>query len=582
MPRARNIVGLDIGTRNVRAVWMQLQGATPRVTRVETFALPLDAQDATQLIRAWLEKSGLANAFCSVALSGGSTIFQPGRLPHSDPRTPQQAAAMDLVQFNEMAGDTMRYAVHAFDVRAEPGHTFYLLSMARPMAIERMLQSALQLGVRPADLVPSSVALYNALEPLAGPHTQPWIYLDIGHQQTDVAIGLPAGLLFARAMPFGGRTFTDAVSQTANLSPAQAEARKHADNGLEDPTLGAALTAVADRWISQINSCLGVYRSQFSGPAFAPGQIVLTGGGARLRGLAAHLSAQLRLPVILAADIPGAAAAPDTQLWLGSADLAAGLATTALDFAPAHVSLLPAKLRDEIVFKEKKLYWIAAAVFGALALGTFTVYGLSVLRNDREKIQADREQLKKCETLVKQITDIRARCDLIRSRSGPVLQILAGGPLARQTLTLVANNINPDDWITLFCDEASYLPRSVEIEPPKPPPKRSPFALFRDLRTGATPTASPQPTQAIPVAETNRPVFIIEGYTPDPSLGTVKELLARLRTAQQAANPDRLFFAKTDLLADDRVLPPKGLPEKDAARLPTYRRFVIQIEVNTP
>jgi hypothetical protein len=574
VPRARKIVGLDIGTRTVRAVWMQLQGATPRVTRVESFALPLDSQDAPQLIRTWLEKVGLDHAFCSVALPGGSAIFQPGRIPHSDPRTPQQAAAMDLVQFNEMAGDAMRYDVHAFDPPSEPGHTFYLMAMARPVAIDRMLQSALLLRVRPADLVPSPVALYNALEPLAGPHTQPWIYLDIGHQQTDVAVGLPGGLLFARTVPVGGRAFTEAIAQAASLNPAQAEARKHADSGLDDRTLGAALTAVADRWISQLNSSLGVYRSQFGGAAFAPGQVVLAGGGARLRGLAAHLSAQLRIPVIQAAALPGAPAAPDAALWLGSADLAAGLATTALDFAPARVSLLPAKLRDEIVFKEKKIYWIAASVFGALALGIFTAYGLSVLRSDRQKIQGERERLKRCEALVKQIHEIRKRCDLIRKRAGPVLQILGGGPLARETLTLVANSISPDDWLTLFCDESSYLPPAAEANPPKPPPKRSPFALFRDLRTGAAPAAALPALPAAPAAGAGRPVFIIEGYTPDPSLSTVKELLARLRTATR--------IAKADLLADDRVLPPRDLPPEDAARLPPYRRFVIQIEVNTP
>ena len=552
---------------------MQLQGAAPRVTRVETFALPLDTQDAPQLIRTWLEKIGIAHAFCSVALPGGSAIFQPGRLPHSDPRTPQQAAAMDLIQFNEMAGDNMRYAVHAFDTAAEPGHTFYLLAMARPMAIERMLQSALLLGVRTADLVPASVALYNALEPLAGPHTQPWIYLDIGHQQTDVAIGLPVGLLFARSVPLGGRAFTDAIAQAASLSPAQAEARKHAEAGLDDPALGAALTAVADRWISQISSCLSVYRTQFGGAPFAPGQIVLTGGGARLRGLAARLCAQLRMPAIQAATLPGAAAAPDTQLWLGSADLAAGLAATALESAPAHISLLPAKLRDEIVFKEKKGYWIATAAFGALALGLFTAYGITVLQGDRRRMQEESERLKQCEKLVKQITDIRAHGNLIRSRAAPVLQILSAGPLARETLTLVANSIHPDDWITLFCDEASYLPRLPENEPLRPPPKRSAFALFRDLRAGPAPAANNPPLPAdAPI--NSRPVFIIEGYTPDPSLATVKELLARLRTAPRVA--------KADLLADDRVLPPRGLPEKDASRLPAYRRFVIQIEVNTP
>jgi type IV pilus assembly protein PilM len=581
MSRVRKIVGLDIGARNVRAVWMQLQGGAPRVVRVESFGLPLDAQDAPQLIRTWLEKTGLAGSFCSVAMPGGNAVFQPGRLPHSDPRTPQQAAAMDLVQFSEMAGDAMRYDVHAFDPPSEPGHTFYLMSMARPMAIERILQSVRLLTVRPADLVPTPVAIYNALEPLAGPHTQPWIYLDVGHQQTDMAIGLPEGLLFARSVPIGGKAFTDALAQAAGISPAQAEARKH-DAGLDDHNSGATLTAMADRWVSQISSCLGVYRSLFNSTALAPGQIVLTGGGARLRGLAAHLSTQLKLPVIRATDLPGAAASPDAQLWLGSADLAAGLAAAALDFGLAHVSLLPPKLRDEIVFKEKKVYWVATAVFGAMALGLFTVYGISAVRSDQRKIQRERERLRTCEALVKQIEGIRSRCDQIRARTAPVLQALSGGPVARETLTLVANSISPEDWLTLFCDETSYVPRAPEPEPPKPPERRSPFALFRDLRVSATtpPPAPPPPAPAI--ASSPRPVFILEGYTPDPSLASVKTLLQRLRTAASRTDPKRKFFNKADLLEDDLVIPPKGLTDEEAARMPAYRRFVIKLEVNAP
>jgi Tfp pilus assembly PilM family ATPase len=574
MPRTRNIVGLDLGTRNVRAVWMQMHGNTPRVVRVEALALPLDAPDAPQLIRTWLDKVGLSNSFCAIALSGGNTIFQPGRIPQADPRTPQQAAVMDLLQFNEMAGDSMRYAVHASTTPAEPGHTLYLLAMARPMVIERMMQAAHLLSLRPADLVPAAVALFNALEPLAGPHAQPWVYLDIGHQQTDMAIGLPTGLLFARSVPFGGRTFTEAVAQVSKLNPVQAEARKHGEGGLDDPTLGAALTATTDRWIAQINSCLGVYRSQFNGSAFAPSQIVLAGGGARLRGLAAHLAVQTRLPVILAVNLPGAAASPDVARWLGSAEIANGLAATALEAAPAHLSLLPEKLRDELVFKEKKGYWIATAIFGAMALGLFTVYGLSVLRHDRANIQAERERLRKCEGIVKQIKEIRERCDQIRSRGTPVTRILTGGPLARETLTLVANSIQTTDWITLFCDEASYLPPAPPAPLQKEPPKRSPCALFRDLRAGARPPVAPPPPAPTTLSGSTRPVFILEGYTPDPSLASVRELLARLRTAAR--------IAKADLLADDRVLAPHALSAAEAALLPPYRRFVIQLEVNTP
>jgi Tfp pilus assembly PilM family ATPase len=574
MARIKQIVGLDLGARNVRAVWMEAPGGVPRAMRVETLALPPEAQDAPDLLRAWLERHGLSRGFAAVALPGGSAVFQPGRIPHSDPRTPQQAAAMDLVQFSEMAGDTMRYDVHAFEVPAEPGHTFYLLAMARPMAIERALQAAAQAGVRPADLVPAPVALYNALEPLAGPHTQPWLYLDVGHQQTDVAVGLPTGLLFARSVPVGGRSFTDAVAQSGGLNPVQAETRKHADAGLLDgQAFQAPLRAAADRWLTQISSCLSVYRTQYGGGTFAIGQIVLTGGGAQLRGLAAHTGLHFRLPAIHAADLPAATAA--ARAWLGGADLAAGLAATAIEAAAARVSLLPAKLRDEIVFRQKKPFWIAAAVFGALALGVFTVNGVVSLKNERQRIEKERGDLQRRAKLVKLREDYGARCRQVRARGAPLLQLLGvqadGGLVVRDVLTLVANSLHPNDWITLFCDEASYVPPAADAAAAKPP-ARPALALFRDLRTDVVPAAKAPPAPA-PLAAL-RPVFIVEGYTPDPSLATVKEMLARLRTAAQ--------FRRVDLLADDRVLPPKDLTPEERDALPPYRRFVIQLEVKAP
>jgi len=568
MPRTKQIVGLDLGARTVRAVWVELVAGAPVVTRLETFALPADAPDAQGMIHAWLDKIGLAHAFCALALPGASTIFQPGRLPHGDPRTPEQAAAMDLVQFNEMAGDTMRYDLHAFDVPSEPGHLFYLLAMARPVAIDHLLESAVALSIRPADLVPAPAALHNALEPLAGPHTQPWMYLDIGHQQTDVAIGLPNGMLFARSIPIGGRAFTEAIAQAASLNPIQAEARKHNDAILDGHTdLTAPLSSAVGRWLSQLNSCLSVYRSQFGGPGFAISQVVLTGGGAKLRGLPAHLS----LPVIQAAELPGLAATPKAREWVGVADLAMGLAISIFETGPVRLSLLPAILRDEIVFKAKKPYWVAAAALGALALGVFTASGLLSLSRDRGKIMAEREELKKCEALVKQIEAIHDQEKRIGLRAAPVLQLLMGGPIARDTLTLVANSIHSNDWITLFCDEASYIPPAAELPPPKTPPARGLFALFKDRIAAPSPQPPPPPVSAHPPLGEGQARFIIEGYTPDPSLGTVKEMLGRLRTAAHVV--------KADLLADDRVLPPPGMTDTDPAFRPSFRRFVIQLEV---
>ena len=107
MPRVRQIVGLDLGTRNVRAVWVQLQNGAPRVFRAEKMELPLEGGDAVKLTRAWLEQLGLLHGFASVAIPGTQLVFQPGRLTPEDPRTPRQAADMELLRFNDMVGETM-------------------------------------------------------------------------------------------------------------------------------------------------------------------------------------------------------------------------------------------------------------------------------------------------------------------------------------------------------------------------------------------------------------------------------------------------------------------------------------------
>ena len=69
-------------------------------------------------------------------------------------------------------------------------------------------------------------------------------------------------------------------------------------------------------------------------------------------------------------------------------------------------------------------------------------------------------------------------------------------------------------------------------------------------------------------------VFIVEGYTPNPSLKSVGEMIDRLKTSPE--------IARVDLRSDDQVLAPTGIPELEAEKVPNFRRFVIEIEVKRP
>jgi len=581
MAKLKQMIALDVGTRAVRAVWVQTRGGETSVTRAETFALPLDEEEPHRLIAAWVDKLGISHHFCALALPGGQTVFQSGCILMNDPRTPEQVAAMDIAQFSEMAGDEMAHDVAAFETPFEPGVRRYIMSMARPSAIAKAIQDAAANHARPADLIAAPVALHNALESLAGPHDEPWCYVNIGHIQTEVAVGFGKGLLFARSIQVGGKLFTDAVSQATGLSSVQAEVRKHGDCGL-GPTdaCSESLRAAADRWIAQYNACMGVYRSQFQDRKFSPSRLVLTGGGAQLKGLKAYLSAKLGIPADLSSDLPKVPSA--YRKYVGAYDMAYGLAITAMHCGTTYLSLLPDDLKDEVVFREKKPWWIAAAV---LLTGTMALYsgaGVYLLKRDGAQLEEERALLQKREQVDKRIQMLKAMSAQVLSNSVPLNALLLNGPLAREVLSLVASTVDPNDWITLFCDEKIYNPTEQSVDEKATSPKaavRNPFSLFRTLNpTAATAPATAEkkkePTARKGLVDALSSVFIVEGYTPNPSLVSVREMIARLKTSPE--------IARVDLRSDDQVLAPTGIPELETEKIPNFRRFVIEIEVKRP
>ncbi len=583
------MIAFDLGARSVRAVWVTLRGSKPVITRAENLALPLDEESPHKLISSWADKLGISRHFCAIPLPGSLTVFQSGRIMHNDPRTAEQVAAIDIAQFNEMAGDEMAFDVLAFDDPSEVGNKRTLMTMARPAAINETLQSASACHLRPADLIAAPVALYNALEPFAGKHVAPWCYICIGHNQTEVAIGIKEGLLFARSLPVGGKLFSDAVAQATGLSAAQAEVRKHVDCGLrEQDACSEALCGAADRWLSQFNACLGVYRSQFHNSKQVVTQLVLTGGGTQLKGLKEYLAAKSNLYVILATELP---LMPEShKKYAGNYDLAYGLAVTALQATPVYLSLLPEDLKNEVVFRAKKPWWFAAALFLIGAMALYSASGVVLLRRDAAQLDVQRALLQRRQSIDQQIQALKHQNNQMLTNSVPLAKLLMNGPLAREVLSLVASSVDPNDWITLFCDEKIYNPMEQE-EAAKAadlkPAVRNPFSLFRTLRPSVAPTvpatgsngtsgknAGQAATLKKDLLNPLNNIFIVEGYTPNPSLKSVREMIDRLKTSPA--------IVRVDLRSDDQVFAPVGIPELENEKIPDFRRFVIELEVTRP
>ncbi len=579
MAKPKQIIALDAGSHSLQALWLQMRGSKPVVMRAESLAMPLDAENPNEIIQQWITRKGLSKAFCVVALQGDRNVFQGGKIPHNDPRTAEQVAEMDLAQFNEMAGDAMTHDVADFEMTNEPGMRRYLMAMARPAEIERSIRECAQMHIRPADLIPAPAALFNALESFAPKHAEPWCYVNIGHKQSDVAIGTQTGLLFARSIAVGGKIFTDAVVAETGLPASQAEIRKQSDCGLrETDACCESLRKAADRWIAQFNACMGVYRSQFPEGKLKVPHLVITGGGSRLKGIKAYLMNRLAMQVSDVSELPNL---PQSyKEYTGTYDLAYGLALSVTRTATTKLSLLPEDLKDEVVFRAKKPWWIATAVLMFLCMGVYSATGVFILKRDGAQLQEEQTRLKTRERIDQRIAQLKLMETHVLTNSVPLGRLLMNGPLAREVLTLVCASVDPDDWITLFCDEKIYNPKEqteAEAAAEETGVPKNPFSLFRTRSKGAQkPSSKPKDTapERKELVDALDQIFIVEGYTPNPSLRTVKEMISRLKTSPQ--------IARVDLRSDDQVLAPTGIPELEDEQIPDFRRFVIEIEVVKP
>lgn len=557
MARSSTIIGLDVGKFAVKAVWSELRRGAPTIIRSEILRLPQGSAPAS-VIAPWTEKLGLAKHRCVVGLSGQLSMFQPFLLPPGDPRTAEQAAAMEVITFNEMAVEDMVYGFAPFSIN--PGEKRLLLAMARPSVLDETMRAARELGMNVVDVVPAPVALFNAAESQMGAHEDPYMYVDMGHSSTDIAIGSSQGLMFARAFSGGGQLFTDGLARAQNLSAGQAENLKIEKGRIGGHADGVDLTGTVDMWLAEVQSCLSVYQSVFTERKARVSRIILAGGSAALAGLPEYMTARLDIETSRLESLTSRETLQDP----GSFAVAAGLAMAGLGQETTSISLLPTDVRNELGFRRQKPFWIAAGVTAAAILAVCLACGFKQNERMQQHLRQQDAKLKEFQLLADQIKTIQANSSQMRDMSAPVKELLRAGPLARDLTSLVLDATAPGDWITMICDSTFYftLPRGS-----LPPPVEDKRLGMRDTRR----RERDKPGKFDKEDEGFRRL-VIEGYTPTPNLMTVKELISKLKATE--------YVEHADIMADE-LIPEEG-EIRGERRNPNAKRFVVDVKVAAP
>jgi type IV pilus assembly protein PilM len=451
---SKRLIGIDIGSADIKLVELQKSGSAVRVTAAERIRLPDNEPDwastldsAQETLRAFLSSRRRAPVVCSVPPQEATEKII--ELPPTDPDTVGDVMKFEAETHIPLPLDAVNFD-HAV-VRADAQGTGVLLA-ASPRHVLNALNGALQkAGAKIYALETPGVALLNALRQVtpadALASSSGLMLVDIGARHTQVIVLANDQPRIVRAVPIGSEGLTEALRQDGALSSADAETRKR-EQGL---ATDADLTPAAATWLSRLADELRRVIQGFRALSRTGSveRLLLTGGGALTLGLPERLTELVGVQTQLlptedriTSGVSSHSAAGRDSVGFATA---IGLALSANGNALA-VNLMPAdhKLQLRRALPRPLALGITA---GAIAAVVMVTAGLQSMNAEQEGRLRDKQ---------KQLREILKG----RSKANPAL--MQKRVIAMKELEKEARG-DADRWLNVMRQLSAQLPPDVSV-----------------------------------------------------------------------------------------------------------------------
>ena len=325
---SRPWVGLDLGGFSVKLLALQPGMGTMRVLAAEaTCPVPASGDGApspeavAQAISACAARAGIslrAVRGITVGISGADVIVKQIQLPLMDDVEVGQALRFEARKHLPFDPQAMVIDYQVLGRYLSERRVDVLIAAVSREHLERHLAPLARLDLV-ADIVDAApLALTNALAQAAAGDREAQLLLDVGHAASHLTLFQRGEPYFTRRLDFGGRNLTQAIATTLQIPFEEAEEWKLAA-GSDEPgfrvdwagrELHAVHEALEDELVDEVRRSLAFYRTLGHLPD--PLQLQLSGGTARLPGIAGKLGDLLEFPVSVFdpfADLGGAARA---------------------------------------------------------------------------------------------------------------------------------------------------------------------------------------------------------------------------------------------------------------------------------
>jgi len=305
--KKKSVAGLDVGSSSIKMVELEGKGDNLSLLNVGFENLPgdtiidgqiMELNTVSDVIRNLCVNHGVNADNVVTGVSGHSVIIKNIILPRMSREELEESIdwhAEEHIPY-DLADVSLDYQVTAESSDA----THVLIAACKRERIDNIRQAIQLSGRQPVVIDVDTFALQNCYEANYHPMESDVVtLLNIGASTMNVNIVKGTRSLFTRDITVGGSQFTDVLQRNLGLSYQQAEAVKRGANvpNLEEKSIEPLMSNVTEVVANEIQKTFDFYRATSEDNRTVVQKILISGGGSKLQGLAAELSARLELPV---------------------------------------------------------------------------------------------------------------------------------------------------------------------------------------------------------------------------------------------------------------------------------------------
>jgi type IV pilus assembly protein PilM len=450
--------GVDLGSTTLKAVRVQRTLRGFRLVGASRMHVPPGANRKAEALDALRDILAKTPAGIGVAGLGGRDInLQVVQQSAMAPANYRAMMGYELEQRRGTEGEL--YGDYVTLREPDPYNPGYLamVGIAKKEYVDERIGMVAGAGIDVRDAVPTPFAIFAAYRNAYGVENGVVLLLDVGAENTDLALVRGGKLIFCRNVGTGAGVVDQGIARLGGLSPDEAESRKIRFANLGPPSDGAdpreeeirpAVRSGASQIAGTIQSSLAFARGQLGEKDLAVDKVYLSGGGARLRGLSNYLQSALKIPVEILDPFRGVdlgKLANEPELAARPSDLTAalGLAQISADpkSAASALSILPDRIKERRNFFQGPAFLVAAGILMAVGLAAVTTVAVvrksravAALRSFQDSNKDVQQKIQKLEESETELITLIAKWRMLDSSVTPGRGILDALRKMRMTL----------------------------------------------------------------------------------------------------------------------------------------------------